>query len=131
MSICCYYDTIVCCLFLFSFPVAFTLERYCAVVSPLWALRFSSSSRAGKVIAICWIIAIANAIPFAFYRKFEDVLYVWYNAELEYNKQYFIPTFLNGRDNIAHIQLTFSYKTIVKPINWRYSIKRSVLNIVI
>jgi len=47
--------------------VAFSLERYLAICHPLHAYTMSGMERAGRIIALIWLVALICALPFAIY----------------------------------------------------------------
>jgi len=47
--------------------VAFSLERYLAICHPLHAYTMSGMERAGRIIAMIWLVAMISALPFAIY----------------------------------------------------------------
>ncbi|XP_067137349.1 LOW QUALITY PROTEIN: neuropeptides capa receptor-like [Centruroides vittatus] len=49
--------------------VAFTTERYIAICHPLLVHKFSTLTRAIKIISTVWVLACASAIPFAVYTR--------------------------------------------------------------
>ena len=47
--------------------VAFSLERYLAICHPLLAYTMSGLSRAARIVALIWLVALISALPFAIY----------------------------------------------------------------
>ncbi|XP_055340095.1 neuropeptides capa receptor-like isoform X2 [Paramacrobiotus metropolitanus] len=49
--------------------IAFTIERFIAVVHPMKAYRSYRGARPWKTILLCWLLAIVNSVPFAYYHN--------------------------------------------------------------